>query len=262
MIDDPIFLILLSSWAAGVVLAIWLACRHIGRVYRTHWYDLSKKGPLKELEWCQICEVMEKDPLENQRGCRRPGKWLCLDLPVFAILIALFWASFKLICYPDRYDVVKDVFGLPVGVSALVGAALAVLYKVRLTARAKNRQVWINSVRKHIGTLIDNCPPQGKIDQDNLKKYKINLTKLELLINPSERIHRSFMAIVRFMYGIHNHPLDKGVLWKLCITTPPGKQASKNGQVARKNCEELKAKATRLANVLLKREWEQVKHAR
>ena len=93
MIDNPIHLILWSIWAAIVVLAICLACRHIFRIYRTSWYDLSRKGPLAELEWRQIREVMENDPLEIQPCCRWPWKQFCLDFPVLAILTLFFWSS-------------------------------------------------------------------------------------------------------------------------------------------------------------------------
>ena len=72
---------------------------------------------------------------------------------------------------------------------------------------------------------------------------------LDLLINPSERVPRCLMAIFRSMHGIHDHPFDKKVLFELGFSATSGQ-------------EELKVKATRLANVLLKREWEQVKHVK
>ena len=265
MIDNPIHLILWSIWAAIVVLAICLACRHIFRIYRTSWYDLSRKGPLAELEWRQIREVMENDPLEIQPCCRWPWKQFCLDFPVLAILTLFFWSSFLLIYDLDRFDVFANninKMGLATGVFALAGTALAVFYNVRLTARAKNRQEWINAIRKHIHALIANFPSQGGIDKEHLQKCEFDLVMLELLINPGERVHRSLITIVRCMYGIHDHSSDKEVFCELRLPTSPRHQVPDNEQIAQGNSEELKVKATRLANVLLKREWEQVKHVK
>ena len=254
--------VLWSSWFASVALVVGLALRRIDRIYWTHWYDLSTEEPLKALEWKQIRELMEKDPLEHQRCCRWSLRWLVLDLTVLAILISLVWFFLELIRDPGRYVVANGIkeFVPSAGVFALVGAALGVFYNVRLTARSKNRQEWINSIRKHIGALIANCPPQGERDQEHSRKCEI--AALDLLINPSERVHRSLLAIVRYMYGIHDHAPDREVLCELRLPTPPGQQVSDNEQITQSNFEELKVKATRLANVLLKREWEQVKHVK
>ena len=205
---------------------------------------------------------MEKDPLDHQRCFRWSLRWLVLDLPVLAILLSLVWFFLELIRDPGRYVVAHEIkeFVPSAGMFALVGAALGVFYNVRLTARSKNRQEWINSIRKNIHALISNCPPQGGRDQEHSRKCEIGA--LELLINPSERVHRSLLTIIRYMYGIHDHAPDRKVLCGLRLPTPPGQQVSDNEQVNQRNFEELKVKATRLANVLLKREWEQVKHVK
>ena len=152
--------------------------------------------------------------------------------------------------------------GLPAGLAALAGTAIAVFYNVRLTARANNRQLWINSVREHLGALIGNVAPQSGIDGEHPKKWETELTMLELLLNPSERVHRGVVAIVRLMHGIHDHPTDRKVFVELGLATAPGQQVPGDRKVAQKYRRKLKIKATRLANVLLRREWDQVKHAR
>lgn len=263
LIDNPIHWILWSIWAATAVLTVCLALRHLGRVYQTNWYDLSTKGPLEEMEWQQIRNVIGKDPPENQPCCRWPRKWLCLHFLLFAILIVLFLASFSLIYDLDRYNVSAGAikgFGLPAGVFTLAATALGVFYNVRLSARAKNRQEWINSVRKHIHTLIANCPPQIVTNQEYPRKWEVDLTMLELLINPGERVHRSLLAILQCACANHRHPSDKEALCELRLSTQPERQMTDNEHNARWDSEKLKA--TRLANVLLKREWEQVKYIR
>ena len=263
MIPDPIPSILWSSWFATLVLVVRLALHRIDRVYRTHWYDPSTTGSLKELEWQQIRDVIEEDPLKHQRRCRCPRKSIWIDLPVFAILFSLVWLFRELILHPSQYGLLANgiqEFTPAVGVFSLAGAALGVFYNVRLTARSKNRQEWIHAIRRHVHTLIADCPPQGGREQEHSKKCEI--AALEVLINPSERIHRSFLAIVRFMYGIHDHGPDREILCELRLPTPPGQQVPDDGQITQGNLEELKVKATKLANVLLKREWEQVKHVK
>ena len=265
MFDNPIRWILWSIWAAMAVLTVGLALRHLSRVYRTSWYDLSRKGPLEEMEWQQIRKVIENDPPENEPCCRWPLQRLCLHIPFFAILILLFWASFSLICNLDGHNIsagfIKGL-GLPAGVFTLAATALGVFYNVRLSARAKNRQEWINSVRKHIHALIANCPSQKAANQEYPRKWEVDLKKLELLINPGERVHRSLLVILRCAYANNRHFSDKEALYELRLSTPAERQMTDNEQNAYWDSEELKVKATRLANVLLKREWEQVKYVR
>ena len=217
------------------------------------------------MDWQQIREVMEKDPLDHQRRWRWSKEWLCIDCAVFVILISLVIYFFVLTPNPNPVSVVfKDIekFVLPAGVLALIGTAVTVFYKVRLAARARNRQVWIDSVRKHIHTLISNCSPQRGNDQERPEQFEAELSMLALLINPGERVHRSLITIVRLMYGIHDNALDRVVYRDLGLGTASGEQVAENGESARDCPGELKVWSTRLSNVLLKREWERVKHVK
>ena len=264
-------LMLWGIWLAMALVTGCLACRHIRRTYRTNWYDLSKTGPLQELEWQQIrdviCDVkdLEKDPLVRNRRWRWSRKRLCLDLAVSAIVVLVFLAGALLICDPGLWCVVArggGGFGVPAALAAVGGTAVAVFYNVRLTARSNNRQAWITSVRRNIHALIANCPSNQKIDQKQSMKTEHHLTMLELMLNPGERVHRSLIAMLRLMHGIHDNPLDGVVLCKLDLGGPTGQQVPDNGENVRECPGDMKAQATRLANVLLKREWERVKHVR
>ena len=146
--------------------------------------------------------------------------------------------------------------------AALGGTAVAVFYNVRLTARSNNRQAWINSVREQLGNVIGNYVPQDRADGKQAKEWDRSLARLELLINPSERVHRSAIAVVRLMRGIHDHPADRNVIQHLCLPVSPGQQVPGSREADRKCRSELKDRANRLANVLLRREWERVKRAR
>ena len=87
-----------------------------------------------------------------------------------------------------------------------------------------------------------------------------NLTKLELYLNPSERVHRGFMAVVRFMYGFGGIDVDREASEKLCLPKTRYPWRNQNTASAKNEWLKWKTKSIRLANVLLKREWEQVKH--
>lgn len=70
------------------------------------------------------------------------------------------------------------------------------------------------------------------------------------------------MAVLRFMYGFARIDIDGEAGEKLCI--PQTRRPWRNHNEGNSELEwlEWRTKAMRLANVLLKREWEQVKHAR
>lgn len=78
--------------------------------------------------------------------------------------------------------------------------------------------------------------------------------KIELYLNPSERVHRAFMSLIRYMYGQTTLAIDEVVFDKLWDGV--GNRPDLKNEECWKNT---KSDAIRLANVLLKREWEQVK---
>ena len=252
-------------WVALVPLAICLARRRFKRVYWTHWYDLSREGPLEEMDWQQIRKVMNNGPWEHKSRRRWPCRCLCLDLAVSAICVLVFLVGVLLIFDPGLLRGVAKGgggFGVPAALAALGGTAVAVFYNVRLMARANNRQAWINSVRRHMHVLIANCPSNQEIDHKQSMKSECDLTMLELMLNPGERVHRSLMAILRLMHRPHDPLLDRGALCKLDLTNAPGQPAQDKRENTHEYLGDLKVKATRLEIVLLKREWEQVKHVR
>ena len=93
MLCKPVFLILLAGWTSALVL---FGYQRYKRVYWTKWYDLSKKGPNEEMEWCQIRQLMEKDPMQSQDR-RFPVKYLFIDIFWGMVLILIFCVSLSLI---------------------------------------------------------------------------------------------------------------------------------------------------------------------
>lgn len=141
------------------------------------------------------------------------------------------------------------------GFLSLTGAATKVVYEWRLKARAENRQKWIDEIRETFRLLIENMPLTGDEDTvSNQKKnvYRAQHGKLELLMNPSERDHRALMALIRHIYGLPNVPIDEIPRKELDI--------AKLDPATSADFVKLKSQMIRLSNVVLKREWERVKH--
>ncbi len=260
---DPVFPVLIASWAGLVVLSLFLWCGRLRRNYRTVWYDLSAKGPNEELKWQQIRELMEKD-LERDipSGYRFPPKQIVRDLMGVFVVTIIFYASLTFIVDFNAWSDDVANFGALAGVSALIIAVGTILYQVRLTSRTTNRQEWINSIRSEIGVLIGSFPPPHASDRmvdDAVRKIREHLTRLELYLNPSERVHRGFLAVLRFMYGFSGSAVDAEASSRLCIPQTRHIWRDGDGHSAMREWVEWQVKAMRLANVLLKREWEQVK---
>ena len=130
MLCKPVFLILLAGWTSALVLLLWFGCQRYKRVYRTKWYDLSKKGPNKEMEWCQIRQLMKRDPMQDQDRlpCRLPGWYFLIDIFGAIVLISIFCGSFRLICDFQNWDTKDSVV---VGVLTLAVSIATIFYNVR-----------------------------------------------------------------------------------------------------------------------------------
>ena len=88
-------------------------------------------------------------------------------------------------------------------------------------------------------------------------KFRTSFSKLDLYLNPSEHVaHRSFMVIVRFMFRIDGLEVNNEARSWLCNDGVQSERMSKEMWM------EWNSKAMKLGNILLKREWEQVKHVR
>ena len=130
MLCKPVFLILLAGWISALVLFLMLGVRRFKRVYRTKWYDLSKEGPNEKMKWCQIRQLMERDPMQDQDRlpCRLPGRYFLIDIFGAIVLILIFYGSFRLICDFQNWDA---KYGVAVGVLTLVVSVATIFYNVR-----------------------------------------------------------------------------------------------------------------------------------
>ena len=278
-LGNLIWLILLCAWLGVAIIAFSLGWRRLYRVYQRHWYDLSSVGPNEEMKWCQIREIMNHDPLENHfpYGRFRKCSWRYWLWDFSLLLLVLSPLSYFLtviiegFCDVARTDGESKTGSLPVdlavfaSVPTIVVAIVALFYQIRLRARSRNRQDWINSIRTEIGALIDSLPPP-QVSVRSIERVVSEVwphyNKLELYLNPNERTHRGFLAIIRFMYGFSTSTTDCEVRRKLCIPDCRFDQKIMDQSGELKDWDEWRMRAVRLANVLLKREWEQVKYVK
>jgi hypothetical protein len=140
-----------------------------------------------------------------------------------------------------------------IGFLGFAGTFGKVVYEWRLKARSENRQKWINDIRVILAELIQNMPSSKDNEDDKKKKIEVYLKHhgtLELLLNPSERDHRALLALIRHIYKFPNVPIDE----------TPRKELNLSKLDPTADFDTLKSQMIRLSNVVLKREWERVKH--
>ena len=268
----PIVLFLLAGLVGGCCVFCVLIRQGYSRAYKTKWYDVSKNGPDEELEWSEIESILKFDDLDSMSDDREsrspwigswPDRWpkkhLLIRLGFLATGLLLLWGTGKLIWQVhndltncNNVDYLENL-GMLIGGLAVGVAGFSIFYQGRLKARSENRHAWITSIRKEIANLLAGFPKQ---DTPNRQQCPSSLTRLELSLNPNARIHRVLVAILRSMYGLEDNSLYRVPQCEICI---PGNLLADEDETVQ---QEWKIRATRLATVLLKREWERVKDVR
>ena len=256
----PVRSVLFSVWVAAAGGTLWYIQRRVERAYVTHWFDTWKYVKARQTPWDEIDALMNDEPLMHDSSFRLPiAKFLSGFLA--SLILALFFLSTReLIVSGDIGDhdpTVMIKWALPVGVLALIGTVLTVFYQVRLTARTENRKEWIKEIRGKMTALILLSDREYEPEKPRSSEIKEKITELELLLNPGKPLHRTFLTLVRTLHDIDNG-FDKIVKSRLPATFPP-KKDGKDSEPA--GPDEWKARIVRLSNVILKYEWERVKHA-
>ncbi len=287
IISQPTATIMFGVWLFIVLLLVCFFVRRCREFYRTRWYDKTALRPdedmsLEEIVRCldEFSGVVFNSTKETEVSkCRmlvklKKIRWrqLICELPLF---IALAIVALGTLCqillqasigsYPlaDTANSVafNSVAGIVSGTLALIGVVVTVFYQIRLTARTKNRNDWIEAVRGEVSYLISNFPEclsnhGNKSPEVSLSEVRKHLTKLELLLNPKKRVHSILIGMVYYKYGFEKIGRGSEETLKLirdmnCLKRQTNDTCIKTTKIA-----------TGLANILLKREWEMVKHVR
>ena len=273
VICHPELFLVVATYFAALTFSVVFWRGRLARVYQRHWYDLSYRGPNEEMSFLEIKKVMDRDPLEKHFRPRLPLKYVVVDTVILLVIVLVTCCLILVIFNYPEISVENNLrLVIPGGLLALFGGIVVASYQVRLRARSANRQEWINAMRAQISVLIDSFPPPSEsrrsIEETNIK-IKQHFMKLELYLNPSEKVHRAFVEVLRFMYGFQcSERMSPDNSRKLCIRKQLCIPESRLGWAKiGEDCAEAEWKswqlrAVRLANVLLKREWEQVKHVK
>ena len=289
-----ILLLVLAIIAAGILLHLWW------KAFQPKWYKPHFGIRLGNLDWCDVANCMKKNPLlfkDEHKSCRWPklgdgfllGLVYFLFIPVICFLPIYFLAS--IFSFPEGTLIPRAVVST---VATLILGGAGIFYNMRLQARAQNRQNWINDMRQIIVNLLEILACYGANQKEREKKekkeiearYKKNMFQLELSINPSEKECRALLALIRrgsiftvgqkwggFIRGIDDNVLcrlnkrsqlnnRKGIKENI---NPCSKYGRRNKKCDCEDCEERYENISyiiRLSNVVLKREWEQVKYVR
>ena len=268
--QEPISTIVFAGWIISLVLVVGLWLRRYRRVYNVHWYDTSDSGPMEEMTWPQIRKLMKREPLTEEVCGTASSSWRPQRYPVGHLIVDLVGAAACLLFYCGTLELLMNLreqtpnyeglrsLGILAGSLSVAVGVFGIFYQGRLRARAENRQAWVNSIRSELSNIITNLQSFDTDLKSNEKTSQAHrITKLDLHLNPSERIHRALLALVRLMSGLEVNTLDEDVLTKLSDNDKPLTSATSKTEWNTRKCYII-----RLSTVLLKREWEQVKHVR
>jgi hypothetical protein len=152
---------------------------------------------------------------------------------------------------------------------ALLAAAVSIVFtyrQLRAKVRADNRQVWIDRARRLLSELAQK--PRTPTDAryaDRLSRLRI---ELELMLNPSEQDHRLLIYLLQRLHLPSHADAIAGartLLKMLRDDVASGSSASAVawlGSIEKADSDQLVGYVVRLSHVVLKREWERVKHTR
>lgn len=146
---------------------------------------------------------------------------------------------------------------------------LTLAYLARSRLQSVSRQHWIDTVRDELSVFMSHLQElyiNGDVMQQNRRDMEQARMKIELLINPAEPLHRTLALLLRVASGQRPvNAIDAPVMKRLKpLDLPAATPISAlrwNGR-AKPDADQLlvlQVYIQRLANVLLKQEWERVR---
>lgn len=285
--------VLLSLYLARQVYT-WFQERHL-----TEWWDPTNQGSDAPLSWQQVMLLTSNetlsDPIKHVSKIRLRVSLFhagvaSLGFSVFFSISILFFDFMLRARVPTIFSngsvtengpssasiaQVLNVSGNLTAYLALLASAVTVFFtfsKLRAKVRADSRQEWIIQLRRKLSAVIAKLIKHDQAKQgDNEDTILLNMNKdrmeLELMLNPSERDHRLLLFLIH------------GCIFKNPIEIADYKivhEELSNIEFPHPAAEALRRELTtsplalgrrisyilRLSHVVLKREWERVKHTR
>jgi hypothetical protein len=215
--------------------------------------------------------LMLRDPLDADQK-REARLYWCLTATLAALGLIGFsavlvryemgnrWSSrFSSASFSDPLIVVGVFFG---AVLTVVAAYLA----VRTRTHTESRLAWVQSVRTELSvllSLIPLCDHSVHLHDSIRERARLHISRLDLLLNPSEPVHRATCALLRASFCFDTPLLDRKVLSSLRYGAWDSSHAgSRRAKFSPERQRALKTRIVRLSHALLKMEWERVKWLR
>lgn len=252
----PTLLYLLPALAA--------LCFYLRRPVPRWW---QAQTPPDEHTWHDAVDALTRDPIIIDQPQGSHFNWLTPAFIIASLVAWLYWLFGSL--HLKLYALLTGPGGG--NYALLLGAVLlAVTFACTLRSRqqAESRQIWIDAVRDELAVFMSHLQElysHGDTLQQNRREMERARMHIELLINPADRLHRTLALLLRVASGLRPiNAIDGPVLKRLkTLDLPAATPISAlrwNGKTRPEHDQLLVAQVyiQRLANVILKQEWQRV----
>jgi hypothetical protein len=265
----------------------------------TSWWEPSERFDKSGLEWDEVYRLVAFNPETDPVGFVRKVRWhwwgisLVRQVPLYLVVWGIGLTIIDLLrnarprtfltapakgapAPPELDHTLAAVLGNPTAYLALFGALATIFFtfrQIRAKVRADSRQAWIVKARELLGKLVS----QIDVHRDLIDKGKtaaaaelwseLNPGRLEfeLMLNPSEKDHRLLLYMIQNFSAWRETgiaPQDGRIVRAdIAAGSPDGKLPEKWTKILDTDDRSTQVSyILRLSHVVLKREWERVKH--
>lgn len=247
-----------------VLPALAALCFYLRRPLPRWW---QAQTPPDDTTWHDVVDALTRDPILIDKPDQGHFHWLTPAFIIAALVAWLYWLFGSL--HLKLYALLTGPGG---GNYTLLLGALLVCLTFALTVRSKqqadNRQIWIDTMRDELSVFMSHLQElyaHGESLQQNRREMERARMHIELLINPADRLHRTLGLLLRVASGLRPiNAIDGPVLKRLkTLDLPAATPISAlrwNGKSRPEHDQLLVAQVyiQRLANVVLKQEWQRV----
>lgn len=292
--------LLAVSWAA--YWALHTVSQNFTIPAKTSWWEPSREPDSADLDWDEVYQLVAFSDALDPIGVPKRIRWgwwlrsLIFQVPLYLLIWGVVLSVVDLIRDPSPRPFLLDnsspplskplaaVLGNPTAYLALIVGLATIFFtfrQIRAKVRADSRQQWIIQARKLLGevvALIDahrdlRAANRFKQAEEVWNKLSPARLELELMLNPSEKDHRLLLYLIqRFATwrSPHRQTQDAEILRRSIAGVADALAGTANAQLDEKwkpiingkDRAELVSYIIRLSHVVLKREWERVKHTR
>lgn len=269
---------------------------------KTTWWEPTSQPGSDSLDWDEVYQLVafsdELDPIGVEKRVRWAWwlKSLLFQIPVYLLIWGVALTAVDLIRDPSPRSFLRGTtsslpsnplaaaLANPAAYLALIVGLATIFFtfrQIRAKVRADSRQQWIIHARKLLGEVVALIDAHRDLRAANKNKqaeevwHKLNPARLELelMLNPSEKDHRLLLYLIQ-RFATWRRPYkqtqDAQILRRSIAGVTGASAATVDVKLPEKwkpiidgrDRSELVSYILRLSHVVLKREWERVKHTR